>query len=92
MPYLEYENKKDIDDNGASDVYNKFEKLEIKEFAGAINYINFKIVKKYIDRNGKRYFTFAVVIGTLVCCILEIYRRLVANYEDKKIIENGDVY
>jgi hypothetical protein len=32
------------------------------------------------------------VVGVLECAKLEIYRRIAAPYEDKKIVENGDVY
>jgi hypothetical protein len=32
------------------------------------------------------------VIGALECCKLELYRRMVAPYENTKIKENGDVY
>ena len=38
------------------------------------------------------YSDYNEVIGALECCKLEFYRRAVAPYEDKKIIENGDVY
>jgi hypothetical protein len=31
------------------------------------------------------------LIGMLECAKLELYRRSVANYEDEKILENGDV-
>ena len=40
----------------------------------------------------KSYFNIAVVIGCLVCTILEFYRRVAAPYEDEKIRVNGDVY
>lgn len=30
--------------------------------------------------------------GTISCAIMEIYRRLLAEYEDQKIAENGDVF
>ena len=32
------------------------------------------------------------ITGALINCEHEFYRRVVAPYEDKKIIENGDVY
>lgn len=91
MPYLDKNQKDNIDFQGGNDIYDKFASLELREFAGAVNYLNFKIVKEYIRVNGKKYFTFAVVVGTLICCVLEIYRRLASPYEDQKIKENGDV-
>lgn len=39
-----------------------------------------------------RYKDYNEIIGVLECCKLEIYRRLVASYEDKKKEENGDVF
>lgn len=36
--------------------------------------------------------TLCVVIGALVCTVLEVYRRVVAPYEDRKVKENGDVF
>ena len=91
MPYLQNNDKDSIDNQGGIDVCEKFSAMEITDFAGALNYLNDKIVKTWIEKNGKKYFIFAVIAGTLVCCILEIYRRLIAPYEDKKISENGDI-
>ncbi len=39
-----------------------------------------------------RYTDFNNVMGVLACAQAEVYRRLVAPYEDTKIEENGDVY
>lgn len=89
MPYIDQESRRKMNTDEL-DTY--LSNLSLSKFAGHLNYLNFKIVKRYIAKNGKKYFTFAVVIGTLVCCVLEIYRRLVAPYEDQKIKENGDVY
>ena len=90
MPYLEQEDKKKFDPHFAG-ALTYLQKLDIKDFVGHLNYMVFKTVKFWIKRNGKKYFIFAAVIGTMICCVLEIYRRLVAPYEDKKIKENGDV-
>ena len=65
--------------------------LKEQDFAGALNYLNFVIVKRYLNKNGRRYWKFALILGTLVCCVFEIYRRLVAGYEDEAIEKNGDV-
>jgi len=92
MPYITTYNKdkftSNADDNG---VATYLEELDLGNFVGHLNYLNYKIVKRYIQKNGNKYFTFCAVVGTLICCVLEIYRRLVAPYEDKKIKENGDV-
>lgn len=57
--------------------------------------LNFVLTAKcldYIAYTGKSYDTFNAVIGALECAKLEMYRRMIAPYEDKKIEENGDVY
>lgn len=91
MPYLTKENKENIDFQGGVDIYNKMASMELKDFAGALNYLNYRIVKEYIAKNGIRYFTCAVVIGTLICCVLEIWLKFVCPYERKKENENGPV-
>lgn len=47
---------------------------------------------KYRDKADLSYSAINAAIGVLECAKLELYRRIAAPYEDKKIIENGDVY
>ena len=61
------------------------------EHCGILNYAINQLVNDYIEQNGKCYQTFNDVTGALENAKLEIYRRLVAPYEDEKIVENGDV-
>lgn len=58
---------------------------------GDLNYILTKICDAYVERRGKSYSAMAEVVAGLECAKLEYYRRVAAPYEDKKIIENGDV-
>jgi len=58
---------------------------------GRLNYFIFKLVKENIRINGESYGIYKEMIGELEMCKLEIYRRMCALYEDKKIKENGDV-
>lgn len=58
--------------------------------AGVLNYIFTVLLKNILD-DDKRYDTANSLIGALECCKLELYRRHIAPYEDKKILENGDV-
>ena len=60
--------------------------------AGELNYLFTGIATDYLERMGKTYQTINDVMGALEGCKLEFYRRIVAPYEDTKIIENGDVY
>ena len=59
---------------------------------GDLNYIITTIIKKTLDRQGIRYQTLNAVVGALECAKLELYRRLIAPYEDEKVKSNGDVY
>lgn len=54
---------------------------------GWLNYIIFRLAKKKCFN----YNSYKNFIGELEMCKYEIYRRLVAPYEDKKIKSNGDV-
>lgn len=89
MPYLTEEDKHKVgvEVDRLTDYTNN---LDIQNLAGHINYINFIVVRRWISKNGKKYFVFAAILGTLICCVLEIYRRLVAPYEEEKIKSNGD--
>lgn len=60
--------------------------------SGELNYILTREVEKYRLFHGHCYQTFNDIIGALEGAKLELYRRMVAPYEDRKMIENGDVY
>ncbi len=62
------------------------------EDAGELTYILTTICKNYLDARETKYHHFNTVIGALECCKLELYRRKIVPYENKKILENGDVY
>lgn len=59
---------------------------------GHLNYVIFSIVKRYLDRSGMNYGNAQDFIGgVLSCCQMELYRRILAPYEDEKIEQLGDV-
>lgn len=58
--------------------------------AGSINYIVTKLCKAVLE-DDFRYDTANSLIGALECCKMELYRRQIANYENQKIEENGDL-
>ena len=60
--------------------------------SGELNYKVTKLILEYLTTNGIRYQTFNDIIGALESAKAEFQRRVIAPYEDKKIIENGDVY
>jgi len=84
MPYIKDEDK------------TKFEDLiEIAgniDSAGEMNYVITMLARTYIERHGLCYQTLNDVVGALEGCKFELYRRVLAPYEDLKIKENGDVY
>ncbi len=62
------------------------------EGPGELNYVVSMLVDAYVRARGERYSTFNEAVGVLESAKLELYRRRVAVYEDRKIEENGDVY
>lgn len=59
---------------------------------GELNYLLTMVVLDYISHHGGNYNTFNTAVGALECAKLELYRRMVAPYEDIKMEVNGDVY
>lgn len=58
---------------------------------GHLNYAITKFCVAYIGRD-KSYEMFNAVIGVLESAKQELYRRMIAPYEDEKCAANGDVY
>lgn len=79
MPYIEKEKREEIE-NG-----------RFAENVGELNYIFTRLASDYLGI-APNYARFNDVIGVLESCKLELYRRLVAPYENYKIDTNGDVY
>jgi hypothetical protein len=81
MPYVKQAQRERLDGGRAP------------EDAGELNYVLTKIIDDYMVRNGGvRYARLNEVIGALECVKLELYRRVAAPYEDRKMAENGEVY
>jgi hypothetical protein len=91
MPYLTKEEREKFDPFYQS-ALSYLLQLDVRSLTGHLNYMIFKTVRGWTIMHGKKYYVFAALLGTMICCILEIYRRLVAPYEDRKIKENGDVF
>lgn len=59
---------------------------------GRLNYTITRLLIGVLSLAGDpKYHKFNAAVGVLECAKLELYRRLAAEYENKKIIENGDV-
>ena len=61
------------------------------EGPGELNYAITQLILDYLA-GRQSYDLCNEVIGVLECAKLELYRRMVAPYENKKCAENGDVY
>jgi hypothetical protein len=60
---------------------------------GELNYLITTVIQGYLLGKPKvGYAQYNEVVGVLECLKLELYRRVIAEYENKKIKENGDVY
>jgi hypothetical protein len=59
---------------------------------GELNYMISQLIKGYILMNGVSYTTLNAVAGVLSCLSMEVYRRITAPYEQKKLEESGDVF
>lgn len=59
--------------------------------AGELNYCITKLVRAFLG-DAFNYTRLNSTVGVLECAKLELYRRMVAPYEDRKCAENGDVY
>jgi hypothetical protein len=60
--------------------------------AGELNYLLTRLALEFLRRRGLSYQSLNDVSGALHNCASEIYRRVVAPYEDGKIRANGDVF
>lgn len=90
MPYIKKDERWKYD-HAIEELSENLEKLDENEVPGALNYIIFSLIKKYIQKKGKKYFRFNYLIGAIECCKKEIYRRLIGPYEDNAIKKNGDI-
>ena len=87
MPYIKKEDRPQLDEF-LQPLIAHLRKLPLEEQDGALNYTVTKILKELYE---PRYFNYNRAMGVLSSIQAEWYRRDIAPYEDKKIIENGDV-
>lgn len=89
MPYIKQEQRPEFSPNAYG--------VPKAETEGQLNYQITELVSSFLSDpeppfTRKNYAKFNAAIGALECAKLELYRRLVAPYENDKIEENGDVY
>lgn len=83
MPYIKQEDRNPI--------LKGLESVPNVTTPGQFNYMVTVLAHRYLKFNGENYQHYNDLIGALEGIKLELYRRQVAPYEDKKIHENGDV-
>ncbi len=59
---------------------------------GQLSYTITMAYQHYLKRQSFNYFALATVAGVLILTLFEFVRRIVNDYEDLKIKENGDVF
>lgn len=60
---------------------------------GDLAYVVTRAVDRYLNRAGAvRFVDLAETVGVLESAKAELYRRVVAVYEDGKLADHGDVY
>lgn len=97
-PYIKLARRVDIDNGKNPENAGELNYKIISEIKKYLSYLNYKkIVEGKKDEKGfvgtaNNYKDYNEVIGVLECVKQELYRRLIAPYEDKKKDENGDVF
>lgn len=88
MPYLTKESRAEIQSG------SQLNTAAVRT-PGDLNFALTQTVLAFIAQapavSGK-YAIYNAAIGALECCKLELYRRVISEYENLKIKENGDVY
>jgi len=82
MPYIKRDRREELEG-----LYFNMKNVGLKA-DGDINYLLYKYCKEVIKPSYNNYKNFC---GELRQCATEIERRILAEYEDEKIQENGDV-
>lgn len=59
---------------------------------GELNFAITILINEYVKRRPLKYAVLNDVVGVLASAMAEFQRRVVAPYEDRKLVENGDVY
>jgi aromatic ring-opening dioxygenase LigB subunit len=96
MPYITEEEREEL--NQAIEIMAKSIKdyktglvnpHNFANFLGRINYCFSRVLSLVME--DVSYSKIAMATGVLENIKQEFYRRIAANYEDKKILENGDI-
>lgn len=89
MPYTNEKINKIIDPHIDGFIV-ELRRFNIYEIAGILNRMICRIAKAILQ--PKKYWKFALIVGTIILAVLEIWRRLIVSYENDAIDRNGDVF
>jgi hypothetical protein len=89
MPYISEDNRWSLDEVISELALALDGKLAS---TGEVNYTITKILLKTLLAGNARYDDYNRALGVLEAVKLEMYRRSAAPYEDKQVIQHGDVY
>jgi hypothetical protein len=96
MPYIKEEDREELDAaidqmiKSIRDIHHSLNNPhDFSIYLGRINYSFSRILGGLI--NEPSYNKIAMVTGVLENIKQEFYRRIASQYEDKKILENGDI-
>ena len=85
MPYIDYVSRLRVLPTEARKKINP-------ETPGELNFVLTSLILSYLDRTEKKYADYNEIMGVLECIKQELYRRVIAPYEEHKKNDNGDVY
>lgn len=84
MPYIKQAKRAELDPSIA-------ELAQKVTNEGELNYCIYKLSCLLVDKMGESYHNYSMCGSAMEHAKLEWYRRRVGPYEDKKILENGDI-
>lgn len=88
MPYIDPLNREELE----SIFFKNVEEIPFYQLEpGELNFLITTFIYRWLG-DDFRYTDINTALGVLEAAKLELYRRVAAPYEDKKIAENGDVY
>lgn len=95
MPYIKQEDRNRVDSlvDSLARIIAQDSVDNCQETSGRLNYAITTLMHKVLKHENvqENYSSYNDLIGMLECAKLELYRRKISPYEDKKIEENGDV-
>lgn len=95
MPYIKQEQRElleaTLEELAQTIMADGFQHYETKDLSGRLNYVFTELLARTLLATNVNYDKLNSAIGLLESCKLELYRRQVANYEQSKIDENGDI-